>query len=128
MEKFRSGNLCILENIGYNEKYPYILVTVKGYVKDEPLRVVIQSTDMPGFYSEVDEERLSSATLRNVYNTIEDFSGNQDWDVFDKRARLLFHGDLESITGMLGQEWFDSYVLNLDMVRGIIELDIDMFD
>lgn len=127
MEKFRSGNVCILETTTYFDRCNHILVTVKGYKKDEPLKVIVQSTDIPSFYSEVDEGRLSLATFRNVYNAIEDFSGNLDWDIFDKRARLLFHGGLGSIVGILGEEWFDCGVLNLDTVRGIIELDIDIF-
>lgn len=120
----KEGNICILRNRASNKK-PFVLVKIIKLIPHTKLAEV-ELLDVENFSSTKPIDGLNLATFENLLEVLNDLTGWADWDIFDIEGLQLFSGDLSVITRVIGDEWLNYGVLELDIERNIIKLDVNV--
>ena len=120
----KEGNICILRNTA-SIKSPFTLVKIIKLIPHTKLADV-ELLDAEDFKSTKPSDDLNLATFENLLEVLDDLTGWADWDIFDIEGLQLFSGDLSIITKILGDEWFNYGVLELNMEHNIIKLDVNV--
>lgn len=120
----KEGNICILRNRASNKK-PFVLVKIIKLIPHTKLAEV-ELLDVENFTSTKPIDDLNLATFGNLLEVLDDLIGWADWNIFDIENTPLFSGDLSVITKVMCDEWFNYGVLELDIERNIIKLDVNV--